>query len=292
MIIDTYGWTFTDGGKLPFCGEDNDADGVLDQNDVCLNTRPNVTVDEKGCEIISNNAITVYNVAPSCRGVSNAGIRISSSLIDYSFDISIIGTYSEDYLGVSLNDPFEIKDLSPGLYTLNISIPEISYSQTYGVNINEGSPISGKRENLDAQLKSVSYTVQGSYSYKLDINGKEKTFDFDSKGLNRILLNDLSIFNSISISGESDCQGIIKDSFNFADGIVMYPIVTRDKAFIEGLDEESIVEVYDVTGRLLFQKKLTRNEHQALDFETFDSGIYPVRIISKDNTKTFKIIKQ
>ena len=126
----------------------------------------------------------------------------------------------------------------------------------------------------------------------MDINGKEKTFDFDSKGLNRILLNDLSIFNSISISGESDCQGIIKDSFNFADGIVMYPIVTRDKAFIEGLDEESIVEVYDVTGRLLFQKKLTRNEHQALDFETFDSGIYPVRIISKENTKTFKIIKQ
>ena len=127
LIIDTYGWTFTDGGKLPFCGEDNDADGVLDQNDVCLNTRPNVTVDEKGCEIISNNAITVYDVAPSCPGVSNAGIRISSSLIDYSFDISIIGTYSEDYLGVSLNDPFEIKDLSPGLYTLNISIPVIYY---------------------------------------------------------------------------------------------------------------------------------------------------------------------
>lgn len=292
FIIDAYGWTITDDGKVPLCNEDNDSDGVFDHKDACLNTRPDVIVNEEGCEIISSTAITVYGVAPTCPGVANASIQISSSLVDYAFNVSITGPSSEQYTSVSLDVPLEINNLSSGLYSIHITVPNTSYAQMYGVQINEVGAISGKRENLDTQLKSASYAVQGSTLYTVDINGQVKIVEFDSPGLNTILLNNLSNFNSISIAGESDCQGSITDTFSFAEGIVMYPSITTDKVFIEGLEADSSVEIYDVTGRLLFQKKLIKTEQEALNFASFDTGMYPVKIISAENTTTFKIIKQ
>jgi hypothetical protein len=291
FLIETYGWIINDAGEAPFCNEDNDADGVLDHKDACLNTRPDVAVNEAGCEIISGTAVSVYGIAPSCPGVANGSIQISSTLVDYAFDISITGPYSQDYAGVSLEVPLEVHNLSSGSYSIHITVPNTSYAQTYGVQINEVGAISGKRENLEPQLKSASYTVQGSTLYTVEINGQVKTVEFDSPGLNTILLNNLANFNSISIAGESECQGMITDTFSFAEGIIMYPSITADKVFIEGVVAESTVEIYDVTGRLLYQKKLAAAE-QALDFASFNAGIYPVKIISAENTTTFKIIKQ
>jgi surface protein len=292
FIIDTYGWTINDGGKVPFCNEDNDLDGILDHKDDCLETRPNVSINEYGCETIAPDAILVYGATPTCPGEANGSIAISSSLLDYSFNISINGPVPSEYVNSPLNEPLEISNLPVGVYIITISIPDISYTQSYGIQINEVGSISGKRQDLDTKAKSVSYNLEGSYSYKVNLNGAIKTYNFESDGINEIYLTDLGEFNSISISGESDCQGVITDSFNISDSIIIYPIKTKSKAFIEGYETQSRVQVYDITGRLLFQKKLIKNELESLNFESYDNGIYPVKIISKNNTQTFKIIKQ
>lgn len=292
IIIDTYGWTFNYDGKVPFCNEDNDLDGVLDQFDNCLETKPNATVNDNGCEIIASDAILVYGVTPTCPGEANGSISISSALTDYNFNISVEGPISTDYNEVSLNENLEVANLATGLYTVIISIPDISYSQTYGIQINEVGTISGKRESFNTTAKTATYFVEGSYRYTVDVNEELKNYNFTSNGKNEIQLSDLAEFNAISIIGESDCQGMVTDSFAFSDGVIMYPTITTGKVFVEGFDESSTVLVYDLSGRLVLSKKLSALDSNAIDLQTLENGMYPIVIQSKDNSKTFKIIKR
>lgn len=292
FLIDNFNWTILDNGKSNICNVDEDMDGVMDYMDNCLSTFPNVEVDENGCEIIPLDAILVYGLTPTCPGESNGSIQVSSTLANHSFSITVDGPSASTYENISLSESLSIDNLNAGAYTVEISIPDVNHTQSFGIQINELGSISGKRENLDLRSKSVSYSVQGSHSYKVNINNKETLFNFDSAGPNQIQLNNLNGFNTISISGESDCQGLIEDSFNFSDSVVMYPVNTKDKTFIEGYDQESEVQIFDISGRLLFQKKLLKDKLESIDLESYDSGIYPVKIISNKNTQTFKIIKQ
>ncbi|APQ18984.1 BspA family leucine-rich repeat surface protein [Maribacter hydrothermalis] len=291
-IIDTFGWTINDFGKVPFCNEDNDLDGILDHKDSCLDTRPNVTVNDNGCEIIVANAILVYGASPTCPGEANGTIEISSNLINYGFNISIEGPVSFDYNEISLNNNLEVSNLTTGMYTVTIAIPDISYVQTYGIQINEVDTISGKRENLNTSAKTALYNVEGSYNYTVDVNGELKNYNFTSNGVNEIQLSDLGEINTISISGESDCQGKVTDSFAFTDGLIMYPTITTGEVFVEGCDESSTVLVYDLSGRLVFSKTLSPQDSNSIDIQALETGVYPMVIQSKENSKTFKIIKQ
>ncbi len=292
MIIDTYGWTITDGGKASFCNEDNDFDGILDHKDSCLDTRPNVIVNDNGCEIIAADAILVYGATPTCPGEANGSISISSELTDYIFNIAVEGPVSTDYNEVSLNENIEVANLTTGLYMVTISIPDISYSQTYGIQINEVGSISGKRESLNTSAKTATYNVEGSYTYIVDINGELKNFSFTSNGKNEIQLSDLSEFNAISIKGESDCQGMVTDSFGFSDGIIMFPTITSGEVFIQGYEESSTVLVYDLSGKLVISKTFSGQDSNAIDLQNLENGMYPIVIQSKKGSKTFKIIKQ
>ena len=291
-LTDTYGWIITDGGKVPFCNEDNDSDGILDHLDTCLETRPNVIVNENGCEIIAADAILVYGATPTCPGEANGSISISSALTDYIFNIVVEGPTSSDYIGISLNDNLEVSNLNTGLYTVTIAIPDISYAQTYGIQINEVGTISGKRESLNTKAKTASYNVEGSYTYTVDVNGEMKTFNFMTSGINEIQLSDLAEFNAISISGESDCQGVVTDSFAFSEGVIMYPTITTGEVFVEGFDESSTVLVYDLAGRLVLSQILSGKGSNLIDLRALEKGMYPTVIQSKENSKTFKIIKR
>eukprot|EP01093_Parvamoeba_rugata_P016594 TRINITY_DN6308_c0_g4_i2.p1 TRINITY_DN6308_c0_g4~~TRINITY_DN6308_c0_g4_i2.p1 ORF type:complete len:1044 (-),score=240.26 TRINITY_DN6308_c0_g4_i2:36-3167(-) len=292
LIIDTYGWTFTDAGKVPFCNEDNDLDGILDHKDSCLDTRPNVIVNDNGCEIIAADAILVYGATPTCPGEANGSISISSELTDYIFNIAVEGPVSTDNNEVSLNENIEVANLTTGLYMVTISIPDISYSQTYGIQINEVGSISGKRESLNTSAKTATYNVEGSYTYIVDINGELKNFSFTSNGKNEIQLTDLSEFNAISITGESDCQGMVTDSFAFSDSFIMFPTITSGEVFIQGYEEPSTVLVYDLSGKLVISKTFSGQGLNSIDLQTMETGIYPTVIKSKQHSKTFKIIKK
>lgn len=291
-IVENYNWLITDGGKASFCNEDNDFDGILDHKDSCLDTRPNVIVNDNGCEIIAADAILVYGATPTCPGEANGSISISSELTDYIFNIAVEGPVSTDYNEVSLNENIEVANLTTGLYMVTISIPDILYSQTYGIQINEVGSISGKRESLNTSAKTATYNVAGSYTYIVDINGELKNFSFTSNGKNEIQLSDLSEFNAISITGESDCQGMVTDSFGFSDGIIMFPTITSGEVFIQGYEESSTVLVYDLSGKLVLSKAFSGQGLNSINLQTMETGIYPTVIKSKQHSKTFKIIKK
>ena len=292
-IVDTYGWIISDGGEALFCNEDNDADGVLDHLDSCLNTTGGAVVDAHGCEIIPVDAISIYGQTPTCINESNGSIEISSILVDHVFTITIAGTTLDaEYTEVSLDEALKIENLPTGLYTIQVKIPNALYEQTFGVIINEVGSVTGKRQSIDTKNKTATYLVSGSHQYKANVNGKAETFAFDSTAPNEIRLTGLSDYNSVSISGKNDCQGKIEDAFEISGEVFVYPVMTKGMVFIHGGQSTAKVKVYDMAGRLIIEKDIGRDTSEGINLESYGSGMYPIKITSEGNTKSFKILKQ
>ncbi|WP_228234842.1 BspA family leucine-rich repeat surface protein [Allomuricauda sp. M10] len=290
-LIDNYGWVITDGGQVPLCGQDNDADGVLDHMDLCLNSQPGVVVDEYGCEILPVDAIKVYALTPSCNGSSDGKIVFLMDTKELLFNISIVGeSYSNQYNNMS-GDEFRINNLSAGLYTITVSIPEILFEQVYGVTVNDLESLTGKRTGMDPKEGTVVYEVSGSKNYQVNINGEKRSYTFNSTGQQTIALENLYGQTQITISGESDCQGTIADSFFIGDTIQVYPTITASNVnFLTG--ESSLkVNVFGLDGRLV--KQLFYDQQQKmLDVSTLKSGVYILQLEMSGRMETVKIVKR
>ncbi|WP_437398188.1 BspA family leucine-rich repeat surface protein [Flagellimonas lutimaris] len=291
-LIDGFGWTIVDGGKAPLCNEDNDADGVLDHLDLCLDTRPDAVVDDYGCEIIPVDAIQVYVLTPSCIGSSDGAVTILMSTTGHLMDISIIGdSYTNQFDDVASGQEFEIGNLSEGIYTITVSIPEILFEQTYGVIVNELASVTGKRASTDSKMGTVVYEVAGSKNYNVQVNDEIRNYTFENIGQQTIVLNNLHGQTEIAISGESDCQGIVSDSFFIGDTIQVYPTITSASVNILSTDTTFNVQVFGIDGRLVKEFQYNDND-KIMDVSTLKSGIYLLQMEINGRMETVKIVKR
>ncbi|WP_420604157.1 BspA family leucine-rich repeat surface protein [Flagellimonas sp.] len=291
-IINMYGWTINDAGENPVCNQDNDSDGVLDHKDSCLGTPPGVEVDANGCDIIPNNAIKVYVLTPSCIGSSDGIIEITMNISGYLLDISISGEgLSNQFDDISSETGLEINDLSAGSYTITVSIPEIFFEQTYGVTVNELDSVTGKRAELNSEGGTVSYSVEGSTSYSVSVNGETKDFVFENSGQQTISLKNLKGQTQISITGENDCQGKILDSFFIGETIQVYPTVTSTSVNFITEANKLKVYVFGVDGRLIKEQNYNQQE-KSMDVSSFESGMYFLQMEIAGHKETIKIVKR
>ncbi len=291
-LIDNYGWIITDGGKVPLCNEDNDLDGVLDQHDLCLNTRPGIAVNTNGCDMVLTDGIKVYALTPSCTGGNDGSIEISLNETEYILDISISGVgISNQFKNVPSHETFKIHGLPVGSYTVAIAIPEILFQQTYGVAINGLNPISGKRDALDQKGRTVTYNVSGSEKYEVLVNGQISNFIFDDPGEQSIFIEDLSGKTDVSIYGENDCQGHIVDSFYIGDAIQVFPTISSDNIHFLSNDEPFNVMIFNLEGKLI---KVIDYQQKAniLDISAWEAGVYILKIRTDNTEESIKIIKK
>ncbi|WP_432279852.1 T9SS type A sorting domain-containing protein [Pricia mediterranea] len=117
-------------------------------------------------------------------------------------------------------------------------------------------------------------------------------FKFDSTGPHEIQVTGLHDYNSVSISGITDCQGKVEDVFNLSESVYVYPIITKDKVFIHGIRSKTHVKVYDMAGRIIMEKDIGSDTNEILNLAAYGTGMYPIKITTRGNTETFKIIKQ
>lgn len=76
--------------------------------------------------------------------------------------------------------------------------------------------------------------------------------------------------------------------FNFADQTIkVYPNPVSSSLNISGLNKTVQASVYDMTGRLYFQKEVTNT----LDVSSLKAGIYMVKIQNESGSKVFNILK-
>jgi len=80
----------------------------------------------------------------------------------------------------------------------------------------------------------------------------------------------------------------VKNSFS------IYPNPTTDRLFVE-LDtkiiNKTIIKIYDISGKLMFESR-TLSKSNIIDVSKLEKGMYLIKISTKDNSKTFKIIKE
>lgn len=292
FIVDTYGWTITDGGKVPFCNEDNDADGVLDHLDLCLDTRENAVVDEYGCEIIPEDAIQVYVLTPSCIGESDGAVNISTNIAGLLFNVSITGdAYSNQFDNNDSESGLQIGNLSEGMYTVTVAIPDALFERTYGVMVNDLSSVTGKRTSMDSNVGKVTYEVSGSKTYEVNVNGKKRNYVFENNGLQTIVVDHLNGQTEVSISGESDCQGTILDSFFIGDSIQVYPTITSSSVNILTPDNTLNAQVFGMDGRLV--KRIRYNQtDKIMDVASLKSGVYMLQMEINGQLETVKFVKK
>tara|TARA_R110002111_G_scaffold233925_1_gene294888 strand:- start:1162 stop:3879 length:2718 start_codon:yes stop_codon:yes gene_type:complete len=272
---------------------DDDNDGVANDLDLCPNTSPGITINSHGCDYIAMNAIRIYSETPSCPNVANGSIEIATSLIKYNFDIAVSGEgINENYTGINLYENYKFENLAAGTYEITVAIPSILHEQYFGITINGPSSISGKLQGIDSKTQSAKYIVSGSTEYTVDINGIQKNYIFNSTEENEIEVHNLKMSNEIHISGINDCQGKVMDTFSLEEDILVYPTLTSGQVYIFGGFQPAEIRLYNSVGQLVFIENWNNMSESVLHFDNYTSGLYIVHIITEEDTKTFKIIKQ
>ena len=270
--------------------KDTDNDGVTDDFDQCNDTTEGSFVDAYGCNVFSlpldNYQVVIQS--NSCVNSNDGSIYISAKQENYDYIVRV----NESPYSLNQSTGFEltIDNLNQGTYEICISVVgENDYEQCYSVFVSSPEPL----EVFAAQTLSVErvdFQVQGSERYFVSLNGKVKmtysntTHVMLEKGLNHV-----------QIYTDYDCQGIYDEYFFNSHEVVLFPSKTRDNLtlFVDGQDRKMVVYVYDLRGKLVFQKllELGQSRRSTLNFSQLSDGIYFLE--AKGNTvhKTLKFIK-
>jgi hypothetical protein len=157
------------------------------------------------------------------------------------------------------------------LWTVNSSkSPQYSYTvEFYNNSAFTGSPIASFSEINPHTRKTkvrINNLPSGNYFYKIFISD---IFDNHSNELTN------------SFTGLSD----IKKSTN----ISINPNPANNLLFVNGLIGNTKILIFDFSGRLIFNEKVTINQ---IDISNFQNGIYTIKIETAKETVKYKFVKQ
>jgi rhamnogalacturonan endolyase len=268
---------------------DDDNDGVKNNLDLCLNTPSGTAVNSQGCTLIGTTAIKAYVLTPTCPGKANGKISVTSNLNDYLYTITIKGNGVDQSLTnqtINSTTNWERADLAKGTYQVTVAIPSIAFEQSYGVVVNEISAITAKRVEVN---NTVSYTVSGSNEYTVTVNGVSKTYTKASSGVSKIEIDAslLQATNLVTIETNSDCRGIVSDSFALSPSVLVHPNPTTDIVYIENVSR-GLIQVYSNRGALLLEKNAENTK--SIDLKGYAAGMYLVKITQETEVEIFKVL--
>lgn len=89
--------------------------------------------------------------------------------------------------------------------------------------------------------------------------------------------------------GCSDSQTLAIDELEQLEGVILYPNPSSDTIVVEGLNEKSNVRIYNVLGKMVFEKKDYQVE--LIDVSTWSNGIFVVHISNNSGKTVKKIVK-
>jgi len=276
---------------IEFDFPDSDKDGILDNDDLCPNTAENVVVDVNGCEIFSlpvnNYALKVSS--ETCRSQNNGSISLTA-LENYDYVVALSGdSFSETK---TFTSEVDFEDLSAGTYTLCITVSGISsYQQCFTVVVIEPDELTISTTGKSSSNKKVTVSLAGGQSYYVTLNN-----DTTITSENEIELELSHGINNLSIKTNKDCQGVYNETIIFNSKPFVYPNPIKNNTIninsVDFYENETPVEIYDLRGQLLFSKSFLGTSNQLkIDVSNIPSGIYILKIISKEKIFNYKIIK-
>ncbi len=85
------------------------------------------------------------------------------------------------------------------------------------------------------------------------------------------------------------CSGIEENSNS---AIVLYPNPASDIIHLNGLQNQSLVSIYDVTGKIVMQVEVDKNSNNSINIASLNLGFYQCRIRQNNQTKELSFIKE
>lgn len=171
----------------------------------------------------------------------------------------------------------------------NIEVPETNdYNVFFRISANSATNLELKENNITIQTLQIQATGgwQNWKTLKTNINltaGKHKLRVFTNRGLFNL--------NWIEIS-TSDFPTIAKEPVTTRE--LIYPNPVKDRLYIENApgNSKTRVSVFDLSGRILNTENFPVGTSRiALDFSSFKSGSYIVRIQNSGNISNHLIVK-
>ncbi|WP_343588678.1 T9SS type A sorting domain-containing protein [Flavobacterium sp.] len=234
--------------------------------------------------VLASNNFTVETKGESCLGENNG-------------EISIVGKASFAYNAMINDKPYtftnnalKITALTPGVYKIKITIPDMIFEQNFNVTIQKGATITGK-SNVSAKNVEVEIT-EGTAPFTVFIDGAEQ---FQTTDKNFTVSLDKAAL--VEVATAKACEGVFAKkvtSYELGTILAAYPNPTTGTIEIEipSTKTEIAIELYNFGGQLVSHGTYNIESGKALlNLEKLPSGIYAAKI-NLDTPEYVKIIKK
>ncbi|MTE27331.1 T9SS type A sorting domain-containing protein [Winogradskyella ouciana] len=269
--------------------EDADNDGVPNVDDLCPGTEFGATVDLFGCAVIDLpiDNFTISITGETCLNSNNGKISIEALEV-YTYTATLVGEgFNESY---NFFDDVDIFNLLAGTYEICITIAEWpDYESCYTIVITEPNPLEVFASRM-ASGDKVALDMYGNTSFNVEFNGE--IFTTHNANLELQLQQGENI---LKVTTDLECQGSFEKRIFFGNHFLVYPNPFENQFYVfNGLENDDIsVEIYSTFGQLVLSKNLKNNgTEMKVDTNQLTSGLYVVKVKSKSNTSSCKIIKK
>ncbi|MFZ0596340.1 MAG: leucine-rich repeat domain-containing protein, partial [Flavobacterium sp.] len=239
---------------------------------------------ECGFSLPSKN-FTVESKGESCLGENNGEISITASA-QFPYVANINGK-----TGAFANNSLKVSNLTPGIYTIIVTIPGEVYEQTFTLSIAKGANITGK-STVNSKTVAVEIT-EGTAPFTVFVDGTEQFQTNEAEFSVEVSKNAL-----VEVVTSKACEGIYAKKVSISDfesgTLSAYPNPTSGYFEIEipTNKKEVKIEMYNFGGQLISDNNyIIENGKAQLHLENHPSGIYAAKIYL-DTPEYIKIIKK
>jgi hypothetical protein len=257
--------------------------------------------NSNGCSVIShpvqvvilpplstqNLSLTLSSV--TCKGGQDGSVKIKAlSPLPYSALVTGPNLGSRQ---IPFTDSLKIAQLSAGTYSICISLTNQSgFNQCFTVIITEPQDLS-VYTSMDKPRSSLQLSMGGGNTYNIDWNNTHITTA--QSNLSLPLKNGM---NTLQVSTDRYCQGIIQQQFEFNASIFPYPVPFHD---ILNIDFGNLVlvnlelEIFDISDGKQVWSEILSNTTGLVQMNTgfLRPGTYALRIKSENLENIYKISK-
>jgi Leucine-rich repeat (LRR) protein len=238
------------------------------------------SVECKALSLPVNN-FTVEAKGETCTDSKNGEINITGTAT-YNYKASI-----NNYFYSFTNNSLKVANLTPGTYTVSITIPGETFEQSFTVVIPKGATITGKSSVVSNKV-SVEIT-EGTAPYTVFVNGVEQFETTDSN-----FTVDTKNGGLLQVKTAKACEGIYAKEIAGLVGVASaYPNPTSGSFEIElpTSKKDVVISLYTLNGQMISTKTYTvENGKAQLSLENQPAGIYVAKI-ELDTPDYLKIIK-
>jgi hypothetical protein len=235
----------------------------------------------------TNFALTATSA--TCNGTADGSINISA-VENLNYTASVTGN------GLTASYAFTtaqaINNLSAGTYQVCITVAgQSSYQQCYDMVITEPKELS-LYTAVNETLNSVTLNLDGADTYNIQLNNTQYT---TSQSTITLPLDKGD--NSLTVSTDKICQGIIHKLINVSNVIVPYPVPFQNVLNLN-LGNTNIGKVVVNITDLTYNRQVYSGQYQnqsgiiQLDVSKLNNGIYILNLSMDNSVMTFKIIKE